>query len=61
MIGKFMNAVISFLMVAAAVYLFIVVPMNKLTAKKETAPNPPPPPNPQEVLLKEIRDLLAKR
>ena len=61
MIGKFMNAVVSFLMIAAGVYFFIVVPINKLTAKKQTVPPPPPAPNPQEVLLREIRDLLAKR
>ena len=61
MIGKFMNAVVSFLMVAVGVYFFIVVPINRLSAKKEVAPASPPPPNPQETLLREIRDLLARR
>jgi large conductance mechanosensitive channel len=57
-IGNFANAVVSFFFIAAALYFFIVVPFNKLAEKKETAPAPP---TPQEVLLKEIRDLLAKR
>src|SRR5262245_48206669 len=38
MIGNFINAVISFLLVAVAVYFLIVVPMNRITemAKKPT-------------------------
>lgn len=60
MLGKFLNSVVSFVMVAAGVYFFIVVPMNRLTRKKEVAP-PPPLPSPEEKLLTEIRDLLARR
>jgi large conductance mechanosensitive channel len=59
MLGKFLNAVIGFLMVSIGVYFFIVVPINKL--KKPVPPPPPPGPGPQEKLLMEIRDLLAKR
>ena len=33
MIGNFLNAIISFLMVAAAVYFFIVLPANALMAR----------------------------
>src|SRR4051812_43792402 len=38
--GEFLNALISFLMVAAAVYFFLVMPMNAVMAhmKKEEAP-----------------------
>jgi large conductance mechanosensitive channel len=57
-IGNFLNAVVSFLFKAAALYFFIVVPFNKFAAKKLASP---PPPNPQEVLLTQIRDLLAKK
>src|SRR5579872_777839 len=32
-IGDFVNAVFSFLMIAAAVYFFVVVPVNALTAR----------------------------
>lgn len=60
MVGKFVNAVVNFFLVAVGVYFFIVVPINQLTKKKEAAP-PPPPVNTQEKLLAEIRDLLAPR
>jgi large conductance mechanosensitive channel len=57
-IGNFINAVISFLIKAFAVYFMIVIPFNRFAAKRATAPAPPPP---SEQYLKEIRDLLAKR
>jgi large conductance mechanosensitive channel len=59
MVGKFLNAVVSFLLVSIGVYFFIVVPINKL--KGPPPPPPPPGPSPQEKLLTEIRDLLARR
>lgn len=42
MIGEFINALISFLIIAAVVYFFVVVPMNKLLAKMkgETSADP---------------------
>ena len=42
-VGNFLNAVISFLIVAAVVYFLIVVPVNKLQArmKKPEAPSAP--------------------
>ena len=43
MIGNFLNAVISFLMVAASVYFFIVMPTNALMARlKGPVPEVPP-------------------
>jgi large conductance mechanosensitive channel len=60
MIGKFINAIVGFLLVAVGVYFFVVIPMNHLMKKKEAAPAPPPV-SPQEKLLAEIRDLLAQR
>ncbi|MFO0580821.1 MAG: large conductance mechanosensitive channel protein MscL [Anaeromyxobacter sp.] len=59
MIGKFLNSVVSFLLVSIGVYFFIVTPMNRL--KKAEAPPPPAGPTPDQKLLSEIRDLLAKR
>jgi large conductance mechanosensitive channel len=59
MVGKFLNAVIAFLLVSIGVYFFIVVPINKL--KGPPPPAPPPGPTLQEKLLMEIRDQLAKR
>jgi large conductance mechanosensitive channel len=42
-IGDFINAIVSFLLIAAAVYFFIVLPMNKLLERMrrgEAAPDP---------------------
>jgi large conductance mechanosensitive channel len=58
--GQFANTVISFLIVAFA--LFIVIRgMNQLKRKEEAAPAAPPAPSKQEVLLTEIRDALRSR
>jgi large conductance mechanosensitive channel len=59
-IGVFLNAVISFVIVAFAVFL-LVRAFNKLQKKEEVAPTDPPPPSPEEVLLRDIRDLLKAR
>ena len=43
LIGNFINALVSFVLVAAAVYFFIVMPMNQLTARMrrgEASPDP---------------------
>ncbi|HEY1800751.1 MAG TPA: large conductance mechanosensitive channel protein MscL [Terriglobales bacterium] len=42
-VGDFINAAISFLLVAAAVYFFVVVPVNALVARMRTAPVTPDP------------------
>jgi large conductance mechanosensitive channel len=55
--GKFINALISFTIMAFALF-FVVKGMNTLKRKEAAAP-PPAPPR-QEVLLEEIRNLLAK-
>lgn len=46
LLGDFLNAVVAFLLVATAVYYFVVVPVNAMMAKlnRET-PAPPPPPS----------------
>lgn len=36
--GEFFNELISFLLIAAAVYFFVVVPVNKLMARRKTEP-----------------------
>jgi large conductance mechanosensitive channel len=59
-IGLFINAVIKFLIVAFAVFL-LVKAINRLARKKEEKPSAPPPTPEDVVLLREIRDLLAKR
>jgi large conductance mechanosensitive channel len=43
MIGAFVNALLAFLMIAAAVYFFVVLPVNALTARLrrgEATPDP---------------------
>jgi large conductance mechanosensitive channel len=42
-IGDFINAVVSFLLVAAAIYYLVVVPMNALTARLRRGETPPDP------------------
>lgn len=42
-IGDFINAAVSFLLVAAAVYFFVVTPMNLLLARMRKAPVPADP------------------
>ena len=55
--GRFMNAVIAFLILAAVVYFLVVTPYVK--AKEKYFPSPAPGTPEDIVLLKEIRDLLA--
>lgn len=59
-IGSFINNVISFLIVAWAVFM-LVKGMNSLKKKQEEAPAEPPAPPRSEVLLEEIRDALKAR
>jgi large conductance mechanosensitive channel len=58
--GVFINAVISFLIVAFAVFL-VVRSFNKLKRKDEEAPAAPHKPSAEAQLLAEIRDLLRVR
>jgi large conductance mechanosensitive channel len=43
LIGDFINAVVAFLLVAAAVYYVIVVPMNAINARRNRGEAPPDP------------------
>ena len=42
-LGDFINALVSFLLVAAAVYFFVVTPINALVARMRKAPAPADP------------------
>ena len=55
--GAFLNALISFLLIAAVVYFFIVVPYTK--AKERFFPSEDTGTPADVALLEEIRDLLA--
>jgi large conductance mechanosensitive channel len=43
MIGDFINALVSFLLIAAAVYFFVVVPVNAVMARVRRGEAPPDP------------------
>jgi large conductance mechanosensitive channel len=55
-IGKLMNALINFLLVAAAIYFAIVLPMQYLLKKF----NPPPPPAPAPPPTKTCAECLSE-
>jgi large conductance mechanosensitive channel len=57
--GVFFNSIISFIIVAFA--LFIVIKgMNKMKRKEEEKPAEPPKPSEEILLLREIRDALKR-
>jgi large conductance mechanosensitive channel len=63
--GMFIQAAITFLLIAMAVFMFVVKPMNAMRKRMEKNAEPavpagPPPLTKEEVLLTEIRDLLKK-
>ncbi len=58
--GLFLNALITFLLTAAALYFLVVFPLNKLAERRKRGEEPPPKAPSEEVrLLTEIRDALA--
>lgn len=57
--GQFIQYVINFTIVAFAMFM-VVKGMNRMRKKEAEAPAAPPAPTPEEKLLVEIRDLLAK-
>lgn len=63
-IGVFLTAVVNFLLIAAAVYFCIVMPINKFNearAAKLSLDEEVEEEDPQVALLKEIRDALANK
>ena len=58
--GAFINTLINFLIVAAVIFL-VIKGVNALKRKQAEEPPPPAAPTPDQVLLTEIRDLLAKK
>ncbi len=57
--GEFLNALISFLIVSATIYFFVVLPVNKMLSRFKGSPEAPKKSN-EERLLEEIRDLLKE-
>jgi len=59
--GLFIGEVVNFLVVALALYLFIVKFLGFVMKEKKAEAAAPPAPTKEEVLLTEIRDLLSKK
>ena len=60
--GAVLGAIINFLLVAAAVYFLIVLPMNTLAERRKAGVEPEPEAPAEDILLlQEIRDLLAAK
>jgi large conductance mechanosensitive channel len=60
--GAFVNAALTFLLTAAVLYFLVVVPMNRLFARRKEGTEPEAKaPSEDVVLLQEIRDLLRQR
>jgi large conductance mechanosensitive channel len=56
--GNFINALISFLLVGLALFLFVVKPYNALKARQNSGEEPELEPSEEILLLREIRDAL---
>ena len=56
--GLFLGEVVNFVIIAFALYLFIVKFLGFVMKAKAAAPAAPPAPSKEETLLAEIRDLL---
>jgi large conductance mechanosensitive channel len=57
--GKFLGAIINFLLVALVLYIFIVKFLGWIMRSKKEEPSPPP--TKDQELLMEIRDLLKQK
>jgi large conductance mechanosensitive channel len=57
--GTFINAIIDFVIVAFCIFM-VIKGINSMKKKEEAAPAAEPVPTKEELLLTEIRDLLAK-
>jgi large conductance mechanosensitive channel len=61
-IGGFITAIITFLITAAVVYFFVVLPMKTIQERRARGIEPEPEAATEDILLlREIRDLLAGR
>jgi len=58
--GDFLNALISFLIVAATIYFFVVLPVNRLLARFKGPAEAPKKPD-DVIVLEQIRDILKEK
>lgn len=59
--GNFLNALIAFLLVALALFLFVVKPYNAMKARQQAGEEPEVEPSEDIILLRQIRDALTVR
>jgi large conductance mechanosensitive channel len=58
--AAFLNAVVTFLLTAVVLYLFVVTPMNRFADRRRRGEAPPPKaPSEEIILLTQIRDALT--
>ena len=57
-VGPFITALVSFLVIAAVVYFLVITPYNKLQQRRARGEEPAPP-SEEVTVLTEIRDLLS--
>jgi large conductance mechanosensitive channel len=58
--GAFLQTTFEFIIIAVSIFI-VIKGINKLKRPPAAAPSAPPPPTKTEVLLQDIKDLLAKR
>ncbi len=58
--GAFLNTLITFALIALALFLFVVKPYNALKARQESGEGDAPAPPEDITLLREIRDALRR-
>jgi len=59
--GLFLGEIVSFLVVAMALFIFVVKFLGLILRAKKKEAAAPPPPSPEVQLLTEIRDLLKQK
>ena len=60
-LGKFLNALMSFVIIMAALYFLIVLPKERLEARRKPAPTAAPEPSEEAVLLRSILEELRRK
>lgn len=61
-VGIILTQLLTFLLTAAAIYFLVVLPLNKMAARRKRGEEPEPAAPAEDILLlQEIRDLLAAR
>ncbi len=60
-VGQFITDLVTFVLIALAVYFLVVVPYNKMMERSKKPHEPTEATSEEVVLLREIRDLMARQ